>query len=258
MSEEYKQLINRTAWHAEDGYDEGERVRLCRACEFIQTHAPHATGDDRQCAVLDIGCGVGPLREWLPTERFNITGLDISPEAAAEARKRYDKCLVTDIESMWPVEPHTFDAVHAGAVMEHVLDWHAPLNHASTALQMNGVLVVSVPSLRNWSEISRLVKGRQPRWIDNVKHLHGYTPKFLIELLRVHGFELICMEADKVRLPFLPAKKRWVCQRFAAWGSVVIVAARLVHRYRVEDEARANEFKLTEPVGLRSIRILEE
>lgn len=115
MSEEYKQLINRTAWHVEDGYDEGERVRLCRACEFIQAYAPNATGDDRQSAVLDIGCGIDPLREWLPTERFSITGLDISPEAAAEARKRYDKCLVTDIESLWPVEPHTFDAVHAGA-----------------------------------------------------------------------------------------------------------------------------------------------
>ncbi len=82
--------------------------------------------------------------------------------------------------------------------------------------------------------------------------------QFLIELLRVHRFGLICMEADKVRLPFLPAKKRWVCQCFAAWGSVVIVAARLVYRYRVEGEARTNEFKLTKPVGLRSIRILEE
>ena len=119
MSEEYKQLINKSAWHAEDGYDEGERVRLSRACEFIQTHAPHATCDDRQCAVLDIGCGVGPLREWLALDRFNITGLEISPEAAAEARNRYDACLVADIETAWPVEAETFDAVHAGAKHTH-------------------------------------------------------------------------------------------------------------------------------------------
>ena len=119
MSEEYKQLINKSAWHAEDGYDEGERVRLSRACEFIQTHAPHATCDDRQCAVLDIGCGVGPLREWLGSDRFNITGMEISPEAAAEARNRYDACLVADIETAWPVEAETFDAVHAGAKHTH-------------------------------------------------------------------------------------------------------------------------------------------
>jgi 2-polyprenyl-3-methyl-5-hydroxy-6-metoxy-1,4-benzoquinol methylase len=257
MSEEYKQLINKSAWHAEDGYDEGERVRLSRACEFIQTHAPHATCDDRQCAVLDIGCGVGPLREWLGSDRFNITGMEISPEAAAEARNRYDACLVADIETAWPVEAETFDAVHAGAVMEHVLDWHAPLNHAGAALRVGGVLVVSVPSLRNWSEIKRLIKGRQPHWIADVKHLHAYTPRFLTELLRIHGFELIGMEADKVRLPLLPAKKRWVCQRFAAWGSVLIVAAALVEHVRVEDGARKDEFKRTESVGLRSIRVLE-
>jgi SAM-dependent methyltransferase len=255
MADDFKQKINAPAWHAEKPYDADEAIRLERACEFLCDHRVELALD-RPYDLLDVGCGVGPLRQWLGPEEFRIVGLEIGEAAAAIARQSYDACEVCDVEAAWPVAAGSFDGLHAGAVMEHVLDWHAPLNHANTALRDGGLLVVTVPNLRYWKEVRRLLGGRQPHWLRDMKHVHGYTPRFLCELVGLHGFEVCRLEADRVNLPLLPKKSRWVCRRFAKWGSVLILAARLVRRVRVEDHGRAGEFPNHKEVGSRSIEVL--
>jgi SAM-dependent methyltransferase len=250
-----KQKLYEKAWHAEKPYDRKEIIRLVKACELIRRHCEDLWAG-RRYDLLDVGCGVGPMREWLPAERFNITGLEISETAAAAARENYDACEVADVEATWPVEPAGFDGIHAGAILEHVADWHAPLNHANTALRDGGLLVVAVPNLRYWKEIRRLIRGRQPHWLTDVQHLHGYTPKFLTTLVSLHGFEVFSLEADRVNLPLLPNRSRWVTRRFAGIGSVLILAGRLTRRVRVEDDSRADEFPNHKPVALRSIEIM--
>lgn len=254
MTDEFKQAINATAWHGEEPYDAKETVRLRRVCELLSEHAQGRQG--QRVDLLDVGCGVGPLRQFLPVEAFRIVGLEISEEAAALARRNYDACEVCDVERPWPLEPASHDAVHAGAVMEHVLDWHAPLNQANVALRDGGVLVIAVPNLRYWKEIRRLIRGRQPHWLQCMKHVHGYTPKFLKALVGIHGFEPICMEADRVNLPWPGGNSRWARRRFAGWGSVLILVSRLVRRVRVEDRDRAVEFSDHKPVACRSIEVL--
>jgi len=257
MTEDIKQWVNAPAWHGEQAYDEAETIRLRRACEFVREHR-EGLRLDRRYDLLDVGCGIGPLRRWLDAEWFRIAGLEISEAAAEVARTHYDACEVCDVESPWPVASGSFDGVHAGAVLEHVLDWHAPLNHANRALHDGGLLVVSVPNLRYWKEIRRLLGGRQPHWLKDMKHVHGYTPAFLRELIGIHGFEVRRVEADRVNLPLVPKGSRWACRRWASWGSVLILAARLVRRVRVEDHARTAEFPNHRKVACRAIEILQE
>ena len=256
MTDECKQTSNAPAWHEDGAYERAENIRLERACGFLRKHRDELRLQ-RRYDVLDIGCGVGPLRRWLSSQEFRIVGLEISEAAAGIARRSYDACELCDIERPWPVEPRGFDGVHAGAVMEHVLDWHAPLNQANAALRDGGLLVVSVPNLRYWKEIRRLFRGRQPHWLRDMRHLHGYTPRFLRELVRLHGFAVTGVEADRVNLPLLP-NARWVTRAFAGLGSVLILSARLVCRVRVEDNSRAGQFPRHRAVGLRSIEILSE
>lgn len=254
MADGRKEIINASAWHAEEPYDEKEILRLKRAGELFGEHR-RDLGLERRYDVLDVGCGVGPLRRWLGAEEYRIVGLEISQAAAEIARGHYDACEVCDVEDPWPLEPRSVDGVHAGAVLEHVLDWHAPLNEANTALRDGGLLVVTVPNLRYWKEVRRLLRGRQPHWLLDMKHVHGFTPKFLSELVALHGFEVCRLEADRVNLPLLPKAGRWVCRRFAAWGSVLILAAGVVRRVRVEDRSRAEEFPNHKPVGCRAIEV---
>ena len=206
--------------------------------------------------MLDIGCGVGPLRRWLAVSEFRIVGLDLSEEAVTEAARHYDICEVGDVEEPWAFEPESFDGVHAGAVMEHVLDWHRPLNEANRVLRDAGLLLVSVPNLRYWKEIRRLLRGRQPHWLRSMHHVHAYTRDFLCTLLSIHGFKVETVEADRVNLPGLPRRSRWLVRRFAGLGSVLIVEARLSRRVRVEDRSRSDEFTNHKPVELRSIEII--
>ncbi len=257
MADDFRRRINAPAWHAEAPYDEKETVRIRRACQLLADHAG-SLGAARRYELLDVGCGVGPLRAWLPAEGYRIVGLEISEAAATCARRNYDACEICDVENCWPVPPGSFDGVHAGAVLEHVHDWHAPLNHANTALRDGGMIVVAVPNLRYWKEVRRLIRGRQPHWLSDMKHVHAYTPAFLRELVSIHGFEVASLEADRVNLPLLPARGRWVCRRFAGWGSAMILSARRVRAVRVEDRAYAAEFPNHKPVGCRAIEVRDE
>jgi 2-polyprenyl-3-methyl-5-hydroxy-6-metoxy-1,4-benzoquinol methylase len=244
------------AWHGEQPYDAKEEVRLSKACERVREHAAGAPAS-LPYELLDIGCGVGPLRRWLDRERFRITGLEWSEEAAALCRGNYDACRVGSVEEEWPFREAAFDGVHAGAILEHVFDWHAPLNQANRVLRPGGQLVVSVPNLRYWKEIRRLIRGKQPHWMSEMLHIHAYTPKFLRDLVTLHGFAVTALEADRVNLPLLPKNARWVTRRFAGLGSVIILTARLERRTRVEDRSRAPSFAGHRAVGLRSIEIIE-
>ncbi len=241
--------------HGDAPYDREESVRLERACEAFRRHA-ECPGSGRRYRILDVGCGIGPLRRWLPAERFEIVGLDRLADAVAIAREHYDECKVADLERDWPVEPASFDGVHAGAFLEHVADWHGPLNQANRALRQEGLIVASVPNLRYWKEIRRLIRGGQPHWLKDVQHLHAYTPRFLCELISLHGFKVVDLQADRVNLPLLKWCDRWLARRLAGIGSVLIVSARLQRRVRIEDEALKASFPNHRPVALRSIEVL--
>lgn len=243
------------AWHGENPYDDKEVVRLERAAALIREDA-----DARRLSrplVLDIGCGIGPLRRWLPADRFEIAGLEWSEDAARVSRGHYDRCLVGSVEARWPFDDAVADAIHAGAILEHVFDWHAPLNEANRVLRDGSRLVVSVPNLRYWKEIKRLIRGKQPHWMSEMLHIHAYTPRFLQNLLILHGFAIDVVEADRVNFPLLPKNALWVKRRFAGFGSVLIVAAKKVRRVQVEDRSRAARYPKSKDVGMRSIEVLD-
>lgn len=252
MANDRLQQLYEKAWKGNDTYTDDEQIRLIKACEVMRADARRRTLG-RRYEVLDVGCGVGPLRRWLPVEQFCIHGTDLSEEAAGLARRQYDTCRVADVEGEWPHPPASLDAVHAGAVLEHVIDWHAPLNHANRVLRDGGLLVVSVPNLRYWKEIKRLALGRLPHWMAVMEHLHAYTPKFLTQLLALHGFQVESLEADLLNFPLLPSRSRWLTRWLGGFGSVIIVSARLRQRVRAEHDSRAAEFPHHSPAPLHSI-----
>jgi SAM-dependent methyltransferase len=253
VANERLQQFYSQAWKGE-GYSSEETLRLAKACELVRREAS-ARALGRPWEVLDVGCGVGPLREWLPAGAFRIHGIDLSAEAAEIARGHYDSCHAGDIEDDWPYAAASMDAVHAGAVLEHVIDWHTPLNHANRVLREGGLLVVSVPNLRYWKEILRLVRGRLPLWMSLMGHLHAYTPQFLGNLLTIHGFRVFDVEADRLGIRWLPRHWRRPTRWFAGFGASVILAARLTHRVRIEDQKDAHRYPHYRSVGLRSIEV---
>ena len=253
ISDRGKSWVNQNAWHGDRPYRADELIRIHRAAELLHDHAGELSLT-RRYELLDLGCGIGPLRPYLPQESFCIRGVEVCREAALIAARNYDSCEAADVEQSLPFPSESFDGAHAGAILEHVIDWHAPLNHINRVLRPGGFLVVSVPNLRYWKEIRRLLRNRQPHWLKDMEHLHGYTPAFLQEMVRIHGFEVAGMEADRVNLPLLP-DFRWVRTFFAGIGSVLILWSRKRRSVRVENRALANQFPEHKSVGLRSIEV---
>src|SRR5262245_36949248 len=73
--------------------------------------------------VLDVGCGAGALGRFLKSRGHVVTGVELVPLAAAEARQWLDRVHVLDIETQpWPFPARSFDALIFADILEHMVD----------------------------------------------------------------------------------------------------------------------------------------
>ena len=92
------------------------------------------------CSVLDIACGHGRHMEWFRSRGHDVTGIDRSAEALAEA-SAWGKTIQADIEGgPWPLmaqgQPQAFGAV----IVTHYL-WRPLLPLIGQSLAPGGVLL---------------------------------------------------------------------------------------------------------------------
>jgi SAM-dependent methyltransferase len=94
--------------------------------------------------VLDIGCGLGDVLEYLPD--VDYLGLDLSPKYVESARARFGsrgQFLCRSVEELVIEEPASFDIVMANGVVHHLDDTSAIrlYNMARVALKPEGRFV---------------------------------------------------------------------------------------------------------------------
>ena len=88
--------------------------------------------------VLDIGCGRKKLPGAVGLDRLPLPGVDV----------------VADLDSGLPFPEHSFDAVSANQVLEHVGDLVALVHEVHRVLRPGGILVAHVPYFRSaWAHI---------------------------------------------------------------------------------------------------------
>jgi SAM-dependent methyltransferase len=133
-----------------------------------------------QCRrVLEVGCACGGLGQILKARGHHVTGIELVPEAAAEARRRLDRVLTGDVETDgFPFPPDSFDAVVFADVLEHLVDPWRVLREAAGVLAPGGAVVASIPNLQNGAVLWRLVRGKweyRERGITDIGHLRFFT-----------------------------------------------------------------------------------
>jgi SAM-dependent methyltransferase len=100
----------------------------------------------RSCAeALDVGCGAGALTRELATRCGHVTGLDLSPNMVAEARRRSAGVAnvdyaVADVMTE-PLPAGAFDCITAVALLHH-LPLEPALSRFRDLLRPGGVLLV--------------------------------------------------------------------------------------------------------------------
>jgi ubiquinone/menaquinone biosynthesis C-methylase UbiE len=104
-------------------------------------------GDVAGLDVLEVGCGSGPLTEWLVAQGARVTAFDVSPRMLQLAKERVGdsaQFLVADV-----TQPLTFaadqsiDIVVASLVLHYIEHWEPVLTELRRALRPDGTLVFS-------------------------------------------------------------------------------------------------------------------
>ena len=112
--------------------------------------------------ILDVGCGAGMLGGSLKQERgVEVWGVEYVPEVAKIAAERLDRVISGGIEDALAQLPDGyFDTIICADVLEHLVDPWQVLNDLKIKLAPGGDLVASIPNIRHWSVVSRLLEGR--------------------------------------------------------------------------------------------------
>lgn len=134
--------------------------------------------------IVDVACGYGRLLRFF-TERgyTNVTGVDVSPEQVAIARRVHANVLQGDVIEFLEGRPGAFALITAFDVLEHLDKDEALrfLDACQGALQPGGHLVVQTPNADSpW--------GLSVRYGD-FTHETCFTPSSLAWLLRLCGFQ---------------------------------------------------------------------
>lgn len=156
------------------GYGMHERLAGSKATrpEFVLAASHIAPGS----TVLDVGCGEGGFRRYIPTAQY--TGLDLNfggsrPDVLAET-----------LDNHAASHPETYDVVCAFQVIEHVPDPLAFVAMMLTALKPGGRILIGVPCHPSMmTVIPNFVLNAPPH------HLTLWTEKALRILARQTGVE---------------------------------------------------------------------
>lgn len=147
--------------------------------------------------VLDFGCASGACGARIKRERgAEVVGVELLPGPAEVARTRLDRVIVGDCESMDFAEhfqPGEFDAVLFADVLEHLRDPQGVLERIKPYLAPGGVVVASIPNVRNWAVVSMLGRGDwtyEEAGLMDRTHIHFFTRREIQRTFSRGGYTL--------------------------------------------------------------------
>ncbi len=154
--------------------------------------------DESLGEVLDVGCANGATSRALK-QRFpgsSVTGIELDPRSAEEARQHLDRVLVGDavmgLQTL-SAETKQFDLVLCGDVLEHLADPWAALRLIRGLTR--GTAIVSLPNVAHYSTLMSLFFGKRwpyrDRGIHDRTHLRFFGAANLPELFESAGFSEI-------------------------------------------------------------------
>ena len=135
--------------------------------------------------LLDVGSGRGDLGVVLAERGWQVTGLEPSADACAEASSRGVPSECGTLATSAGEVGDGFDAVVFQHSLEHVADPGADLARARALLRPGGLLIVSLP---NFASTQARRFGTDWFHLDLPRHRSHFTPRGLERLLDRSGF----------------------------------------------------------------------
>ena len=158
------------------------------------------------CNILEIGCGEGNTLVELKKQgkaKF-IVGIDI---VDLNQSSKLDKFILADIENDNIELPEEyFDIIICADVLEHLKDPWSVLRKIRKFLKPNGILLASIPNVREIKTLISIVIKGDFKYVDagilDKTHLRFFCKKNIIELFESTGYKI-----EKITFKLSPKRK---------------------------------------------------
>lgn len=145
--------------------------------------------------VLDVGCGSGGLGSVLRKKGIEVIGIENTEGLCKEASEKLNQAFLADIEKFQlPFSKGYFDCIIYGDVIEHLIEPLAVLKDHKEYLSDNGHVIASVPNVRYYKLITKLVFSGKWDYMDkgilDRSHIRFFALINLRELFIEAGYEI--------------------------------------------------------------------
>lgn len=222
--------VSYCAWGMEDptgSVREMKRATIDLHLDLLEQEGWHGS-------LLDLGCGPGFLVERAIERGWDAYGVEFSPVASDEARKRIGEGRVVAGPFERVQMPRTeFDAITLFDFLEHVSDPGATLDRARALLRPGGALMLTTPFVGGFSYY---LMGR--RWSQfKEEHLQYFSRRSLSAALDRAGFEVLSLRSARKGLSVA-----YICRHMALYPHPLLTPLAKVAR-TVCGERGANKIR---------------
>jgi len=145
--------------------------------------------------ILELGCAAGRLGRAIKERQLcYLVGIELNPIAAQEALKFFDEVITGDMDTLeFPFPEGFFDCIICADILEHLKDPWQVLEKITRLLVPRGMIVCSIPNIRNIGILDNLVKGKwqyQDAGILDRTHLRFFTREEFATVLKNCSYEI--------------------------------------------------------------------
>jgi 2-polyprenyl-3-methyl-5-hydroxy-6-metoxy-1,4-benzoquinol methylase len=144
-------------------------------------------------SILDVGCSSGGFGQLLKTERsVEVWGVELNEQAAEIAAQRIDRVICAAFDSNLDLPSQYFDCIIFNDVLEHLVDPFSALLYSKELLRNGGVVVTSIPNVRFFGNIWKLLVHKDWKYTDqgilDRTHLRFFTYRSILETFEALGY----------------------------------------------------------------------
>jgi glycosyltransferase involved in cell wall biosynthesis/2-polyprenyl-3-methyl-5-hydroxy-6-metoxy-1,4-benzoquinol methylase len=200
--------------------------------------------------ILELGSAHGGFVSMLRWAGYDATGLDLSPEIVASARRRFDVPILQGPVESQDLPPASLDAIVLMDVLEHLGDPMATLQHCARLLKPDGLFFLQTPRYREGKSLAEMEAENDPFLSMLVPDQHLYllsksSVKLLFQRLGFEHVEFVpaifssydmSLAASRTVLTPLPEGQAVSCLE-ASPGSRLVLALHDLNQRSKESEA---------------------
>ncbi len=151
---------------------------------------------DAKC-VLEVGCGQGTFAAQIKSyNSAEVWGIEFMPDEGELAKSILDKTFIGPCEDFIDDLPDNyFDAIYFNDVLEHLAYPDGVLKRLKPKLKDGGLIISSIPNLRNFRVLKMLVIDGNWDYADHgimdKTHLRWFTKKSIHKMFTNLGYEVV-------------------------------------------------------------------